>query len=360
MKIYFYPHAYFRDRQLDTIRSWSASEIVNPEVSENRLGAQVSAAFAKAKSLRLSWKSRLPFINVKLRPRKAPNDAVVYVWGAVVATGNFIVDLDNPWALTAYNLNAMSLYRPLLKRILMSGRCREIRCMSKACRLSLKALFGQSVYDKASVNYPRIPQVVSRVDSLAANSCRFLFIGTQFEIKGGEALLNAFRHVYERIPSVRLDVITHLPSEFSDLAKSCAGIHVHEARFSRDEIYAQFMSQVDVLVLPTYVDSFGMVALEGLAHGLALITTDVYALREMVEDGKNGMLLAPPLSIWDGVMPSRYYYDLEHIKAHIERLDPTDFEGQLEQALYKLAANPEFRLAARKESVRIMKERFAC
>ena len=125
-------------------------------------------------------------INIKLRPRKAPKDAVIYVWGAVVATGSFIVDLDNPWSLTGYNLTAMSFYRPILKYILNSSRCTEIRCISQACRLSLKALFGQAVYDKSSLHYPCIPQKVSSVGSAITDDCRFLFVGTQFEKKDEE------------------------------------------------------------------------------------------------------------------------------------------------------------------------------
>ena len=101
MKIYFYPYAYLRDRQLDTMRSWPSDEVVSPEVSDKRRGVQVSGDYAKASKLRKSWKSRIPLINVKFRPRKAPKDAVIYVWGAVVFTENFIVDLDNPWSLTA-------------------------------------------------------------------------------------------------------------------------------------------------------------------------------------------------------------------------------------------------------------------
>jgi len=360
MKIYFYPYVSLRDRQLDTIRNWPSSEVVSPKVSDNQRGGQVSAAYAKDSILRKSWKSRIPLINIKLRPRKAPEDAVIYVWGAVVATGSFIVDLDNPWSFTGYNLRAMPLYRSILRYILASSRCLEIRCISEACRLSLKALFGQTVYDKASVHYPCIPQVVSSVASATPENCRFLFVGTQFEIKGGEALLKAFQRVYEQVPSARLDVITHFPSKYIDLAESCAGIHVHEPRFSRDEIHAQFMSQADVMVLPTYAESFGMVALEALAHGLALIVTDVYALREIVEDGKNGRLLTPPISIWDGVLPARNFHDLKHIKADIGKTDTTLFERQLEKAMQELATNLEFRLAARQASVRIMKERFAC
>ena len=91
MKIYFYPYASLRDRQLDTMRHWPSSGVVSPKVSDKQRGGQVSAAYAKASILRKSWKSLIPLINIKLRPRKAPKDAVIYVWGAVVATGSFIV-----------------------------------------------------------------------------------------------------------------------------------------------------------------------------------------------------------------------------------------------------------------------------
>ena len=40
-KVYFYPHSYLRDRQLETIRQWSSSEVVNPEIALNRVGNQV-------------------------------------------------------------------------------------------------------------------------------------------------------------------------------------------------------------------------------------------------------------------------------------------------------------------------------
>ncbi len=251
MKIYFYPYASLRDRQLDTIRHWPSDEVVSPKVPDERRGGQVGATYAKASILRKSWKTLIPLMNFKLRPRKAPKDAVIYVWGAVVVTGSFIVDLDNPWSLTGYNLKAMSIYKPILRCILASSRCREIRCISEACRLSLKALFGQKVYDKACVHYPYISQMVSSVDSVMPDTCHFLFVGTQFEIKGGEALLKAFQRVYNRVPSISLDIITHLPERYSDLTKSCEGIRIHEAKFSRDEIHKHFMHNMDVLVLPT-------------------------------------------------------------------------------------------------------------
>lgn len=360
-KIFFYPHTYFRDRQLDTIRRWPASEVVNPELVQIRTGAQVSASYANAPRLRASWKQKLPLVNIKLRPQAAPKDALIYVWGGIIATGDFLVDLDNPWSLVGYNLRAMLLYRLFLKHILLSARCREIRCMSEACRQSLKILFGRAVYEKARVHYPCIPQTIFAIDAdVSQEGCRFLFIGTQFEIKGGVALLKAFQRVYAQAPNAQMDVITHLPPEYERLASECPGIRIHQARFSREEIHKRFMRNADVLVLPTYVDSFGMVALEALAHGLAVIATDVYALREIVEDGRNGALLQPPLSIWEGYLPSRYYWDIENIKEHIARTDTSVFEASLVDAMLRLATDASWRMSARRASVCLMETRFSC
>jgi len=361
MNIYFYPHTSFRDRQLDTIRHWSDGQVINPEVAVRSSGTQVSAAYANASRLKWSWKSRVPLLNIKRRPSEAPSGSVVYVWGGLMATGKFIVDLDNPWSMVAYNLRAMPLYRWVIRCILLSSRCVGIRCMSEACHQSLRMLFGDAVYDKADVHYPYMEQKVTAApDKPLDDMSRFLFIGTQFEIKGGEALLKAFRRVYAKHGNCRLDVITHLPEQFKPLAAACDGIHIHPARFSREEIHLQFMEKADVLIHPTYADSFGMVVLEALSYGSAIIATDVYALGEMVREGENGELIPPPISNWDGVMPSAAYYDLENIKQRIHTTDTSQFEQRLEHAIGRFIEDGSWIIQARKASVRLMAERFAC
>jgi glycosyltransferase involved in cell wall biosynthesis len=359
-KIFFYPHAYLRDRQIDTIRRWRADHVVNPELALNRRGSQVSYSSSNAKKIKASWKQKLPLLNIKLRPSEAPKDVVIYIWGGLLASGDFIVDLDNPWSLVGYNLSAMPFYKSFLRRALLAKRCLEIRCMSEACRLSLAKLFGDEVYHKAKVHYPYMQQAVSDIELNSDPVCRFLFIATQFEIKGGKALLQAFKRLHDKHSDCRLDVITHLPDEFKPLVSACDGIVVYEANFSRQEIHRRFMRHADVLVLPTFVDSFGMVALEALAHGLALITTDLYALGEMVEEGVNGNLICPPVSIWNGVMPSPEYYELANIKQRIRNTDTREFEEKLEHVMKRFVQDEHWRLNARRASLNLLKERFAC
>lgn len=347
--VYFYPHKYLRDRQLDTIRHWPSNEVVNPELASTRIGGQVALEAALSAALPVSWKGWIPLMNLKFRPRDLPPKTIVYVWGGLMLSGPFVVDLDNPYVLTGYNLGATSLYRPLLKLLLLDERCRQIRCMSNACRENLRVLYGQECWRKAQVYYPRLAPPRKASIRATGNGCRFLFVSTQFEIKGGVALLKAFRRVHAEEPSIHLDLVTHLPPEYAHLA-SGMGITVHPANIPRATLVERFLETSDVLIHPTYVDSFGMVLLEAMAHGLALIATDVYATSEMVVNGVNGFLLRAPISIWNGVVPSRHYYALADIKASVRRTSTDEFEEQLATSILTLARDARLRRAFREAS----------
>jgi glycosyltransferase involved in cell wall biosynthesis len=335
--VWFYPHGVLRARQLDVIRQWPADRVLNAELAE-RTSAALAGPGARPSASRAGLLGRLPLPNVKRRPSDLPAEAAVYVWGAVVDRGRFITDLDTPYSLTGYNLSALPLWRWPLGLMLRSNRCLEIRCMSQACRNSLALEFGDRTAAKATVHYPRLADAPPARPPRAVNSGdgpRFLFVGTQFEIKGGAALLRAFRAVRAAVPSAELDLVTHLPADRRALTDQ-PGVTVHTADLGRDELWQRFFARADALVLPTYVDSFGMVALEALAHGLALIATDLYALPEMVQDNVNGSLLRAPLSIWDGFRPGSLYHALDQAPDAAAALDTTEFERQLADAMIRL------------------------
>lgn len=357
MDVYFYPHKYLRDRHLDTIRRSHEFSVLNPEIAYNRRGDQVSETISKNSRLNITWKQLIPLINLKARPKGAVNGSVLYIWGGLAITGLFIVDLDNPWSLTGYNLRAMSIYRHIIRFILLSDRCVEIRCLSNACRESLRSLFGQRVFDKSFVCYPRLPSSPLR-PLTHSPSVRFLFVGTQFEIKGGYSLIRAFQRLRSKYSSCSLDLVTYCPEERLDDLGNLTGITFHRPIFSRDEIMANFMCNSDVLVLPTFAESFGMVALEALSCGLAVITTDVYALKEIVRQDVNGYVIKPPLSVWDGCLPSKYFYMLAEFKHKIRQADTSDFESLLYFYMSKYLNNRTLLEQAKEASLRIYNDTF--
>lgn len=350
MSIRFFPHSYLRDRQWDTIAAWPDRDV--PYKPQRSAGKQVHALQALTGRIHTSWLNHLPLVNCRPRPPAAKND-IIYIWGGMVASGPFITDLDNPYALTFYNLHAMQMYRHLIREWLAAPGCRRINCMSKACRQAVVELFGPRVARKATVRYPLMPLHVSDLPP-AHPGCRFLFISTQFDIKGGPALLRAFAQVQRICPEASLDVITHLPEQHRPLI-GIPNLRIHPANLTRDEIGRRFLSQCDALIHPTYVDSFGMVALEALSWGLALIATDVYALRELCWDGINGKLLDPPISIWEGVRPSRFHHLMDRADEILRDLDTRSFEHSLTKAMLELCTDPQRLHHMRYASLAIMR-----
>ena len=364
-KIYFYPHEYLRDRQLDTIKNFKLIfgqnyKLLNSSILENRRGGQVSKKNALSENkMSKSWKNIFPLINIKKRPKKAPKDSVIYIWGGLSLTGKFIVEVDNPWTLVGNNLNSMKIFKWVIKKILLSKRCIEIRTISEASRNSLGQLFGKEVFLKATCNYPFIQKKSNNLEKGKSNKpVRFLFVGTQFEIKGGETLIKSFLSVLKKNKNCKLDIITFLPNRFKKLVQNKKEISVHEASFSREEIHSKFMKHCDVLLFPTYGESFGMVALEALAHSMAIITTDVYALREMVINDKNGFIIKPPISIWNNQMPSENFSLIPNYKFYIRKIDTKDFEKKLEKSILYYIDNPIELIMAIRFSKNLFEKKF--
>lgn len=51
------------------------------------------------------------------------------------------------------------------------------------------------------------------------------------------------------------------------------------------------LAQADILVLPSYAEGMAMAVIEGLAHGLAVVTTRVGAHEEVITDGDTGLFV---------------------------------------------------------------------
>ncbi|SFQ09842.1 glycosyltransferase family 4 protein [Tranquillimonas alkanivorans] len=58
-----------------------------------------------------------------------------------------------------------------------------------------------------------------------------------------------------------------------------------------EEHTAHFLRSADILVLPSHAEGMSMAVLEGLAHGLAVITTRVGAHEEVITDGSTGVFV---------------------------------------------------------------------
>lgn len=122
-----------------------------------------------------------------------------------------------------------------------------------------------------------------------------LFVGRSDPLKGGELLIQAASLLEHPATVVMVGGNLEHDPELERL-KHVAEEHglAEEVRFvgavPQQEL-PRFYSAADVMVVPSYYESFGLVAVEALACGTPVIATKVGGLQYIVQDGKNGFLI---------------------------------------------------------------------
>ena len=124
-------------------------------------------------------------------------------------------------------------------------------------------------------------------------SCDLLFVGTWLDRKGVYYLADAFRHVVEKIPGIRLTVAGSLVPE-----EQVKGTFAPEIRdrvsvisfVKREEIPAVYTGH-DIFVFPSLVEGMPLTLLEAMATGMPVVTTNTCGMADVVENRVNGLLV---------------------------------------------------------------------
>ena len=114
-----------------------------------------------------------------------------------------------------------------------------------------------------------------------------LFVGKEFERKGGDVLLAAFRRVRERIADARLTIIGPPDLRIDDPGVTSLGFLRKDDPASL-RLLTEAYASADVFCLPTRYEPFGIVILEAMFHGLPCVATRDWSIPEMIRDGETG------------------------------------------------------------------------
>jgi glycosyltransferase involved in cell wall biosynthesis len=122
-------------------------------------------------------------------------------------------------------------------------------------------------------------------------TCRLLFIGVEWERKGGQISLDTFYALQRSGIAVELTIIGCLPPvEINDRNVTVIPfINKHNTEEAA-QLYHIIRSS-DFLLLPTRAECAGVVFCEASAYGVPSITTNTGGVRTYVEDGVNGFAL---------------------------------------------------------------------
>jgi D-inositol-3-phosphate glycosyltransferase len=121
-----------------------------------------------------------------------------------------------------------------------------------------------------------------------------LFVGRFAPLKGIDRLMEAMRHLqhHQRLRLVIVGGDGANTPDFQGLQKLARNFGIQESvtfvgRIEQDKLPAYY-SAADVLVVPSYYESFGLVALEALASGTPVVATKVGAMESILKEGTTG------------------------------------------------------------------------
>jgi glycosyltransferase involved in cell wall biosynthesis len=140
----------------------------------------------------------------------------------------------------------------------------------------------------------------------------FLFLGTDFERKGGFDVVEAFDRVRGDNPAVRLVLAGSRPEERNPDRR----FHSWVGQARRDRVLARLReleregavevrgaiatgvadsmyAAADAFVMPTLAEGFGFTNVEAMSHALPVISSDLGPIPETISHGESGLLVPP-------------------------------------------------------------------
>lgn len=125
------------------------------------------------------------------------------------------------------------------------------------------------------------------------NSKVILYIGQLIKRKGIEFLLFAYKKLKEEYDDVGLAVVGSGPlkKELLDLCQRENIKDVYFIGFIQQKQLPLYYSIADLFILPSLVETFGLVINEAMACGLPVITTKVAGAKDLINPGENGFIV---------------------------------------------------------------------
>jgi len=169
-----------------------------------------------------------------------------------------------------------NIYRNARRTFIMSSHVRNSVVQHYACdSKTVSCVF-------AGCNIELRPLLLNNDDY---KNKRILFIGVDWERKGGPELIKAFKLVLKKIPDAHLTIVGSSP------AVDIPQVEVI-GRLPINDINRQLI-RASVLCLPTKIEPFGIVTIEAFIHKLPVVATNIGAMPDLIVDGESGRLVAP-------------------------------------------------------------------
>lgn len=146
-------------------------------------------------------------------------------------------------------------------------------------------------------HYNRTPEVMAAAQPIMRSGVfTFVFVGRVVRDKGINELVQAFARLHAHAPATRLILVGWFEDNLDPVSlQTRQTIEQNEAieAVGNQADVRPWLAASDALVFPSYREGFPNVVLEAGAMGLPSIVTDINGSREIIVEGKNGVIVPP-------------------------------------------------------------------
>lgn len=161
------------------------------------------------------------------------------------------------------------------------------------------SIFGNNTKLKKHGNhftiYNNLPSYVEITESPRKGVPEVIGVVSRLEsIKGMDLAVPAFAEVHKRHPDLKLLVVGDgsqrqlMESQVKEFGLPNGSV-LFVGRQNQDMLQS-FYDRIDILLMPSRSEGFGLTAIEGMARGCVPVVSDTGGLPEVVEDGVSGLL----------------------------------------------------------------------
>jgi len=234
---------------------------------------------------------------------------IVHAHDARAQTISFRTSLGLPLRRVASRQVAFTPRHPMFHRWKYGRTCHGVIANSQSVRqVLLEAGVADSHIEVISPGI-ELPKALPTPESRAKARARWGHASDHFVIghaaaftreKGQDVALQAALLLAPRLPCARMLLAGDGP-ERSELARHAAGM-VHLPGFLDD--LDDFYAALDLYIMPSRSEGWGLTALRAMAFGLPVIASNVGGLPELVEHARSGWLVPPesPEALADAIM----------------------------------------------------------
>lgn len=131
-------------------------------------------------------------------------------------------------------------------------------------------------------------------------------VGREEFQKGHHDLVAAFRDVVDAVPDALLVIVGRRGRSSPEIERQILelGLHARIVRLGHRTDVPDLLAAADVFAFPSLYEGLGGAVIEAMALSLPVVASDLPAIKEVVEDGRNGLLVPPgdPARLAEGLI----------------------------------------------------------